>query len=460
MLFMDNARQKAGKALIIFLALMAALTMLSNTLQAMVVPVVTPTLPQRGALEHRVYADGTLAPSSEVAVIAGVTARVTEVIAKVGQKVSRGEALAMLDMTDVLKERHKNLMDALGTLSERRQSYDWAAADIGKGSLKTLEDRRKSLKNAENKRDEAKEALDELINAEASEREIDEARAVLKSARDSVDHYKRSLDQLVASREYVRAGKELAQAEQALDLAWKRYFDAYYMLDGASILDEGKLRAEALRQVEYGGSAEEVIILDPDSEYPSTLRAEISGEVMEVNIKPGQIISTTEAALTLGDLSHGLSLTVTVNSDDASLIEVGDVSEVIIGDERVDCRVLSVRASVDNPDRYELELAVPEGIGSIGLRGSMRFRKKTASYDLLIPLGALREDGRGEFVYVVERQESSLGSGMKVRRVEVYSIDKDATRAALQGGITQRDILALRGDRGLSDGDSVRLEED
>jgi len=90
----------------------------------------------------------------------------------------------------------------------------------------------------------------------------------------------------------------------------------------------------------------------------------------------------------------------------------------------------------------------------------MELRNRTKNYDLLIPLSALRQDNSGYYVYTVaSRDGGALGAQTFARRADVSLLERDATRAAVTGGVSQRDAIISRADRSLSDGDRVRVSE-
>jgi hypothetical protein len=124
------------------------------------------------------------------------------------------------------------------------------------------------------------------------------------------------------------------------------------------------------------------------------------------------------------------------------------------------CPITSIAASTEVQGMFDVSFSIPDNFGVVGQQASIKFRKRTQQYDVLIPLSALRQDNDGDFIYVVNQQEGSLGTQISVKRVDVYVLDQDNTRAALQAGITQRDLIVARSDRDIQDGDRVRLEEE
>ena len=421
-----TGRQKAGRALWIFFLVMALITLANQLLQEMIVPVVEPMYAQRGALTHQIDASATLSAGLIVPVTAKEKAHVQEVLAKVGAQVQENDGLFIIDFTETLMQRHAQLVEAIHEMAKRQQALDEVEADLSTGTLRALESRREALRSATPDKTQAKT---------------------------------RTLMQMEGVREYIAAENALISAQFQLTTASDAYFDLLSTLDEYEMTDTEKLVKQAVDNVRFGAAADAIIQFDRNSAHYSTLRAPMTGEVTSVDAAPGEVISSDKPALTLGAKSAGLVLNVEVSKDEAEIIQVGDFATVEIGDDEISCAIESVAVSLNDPNRYAVELRIPQGHGAAGLRATMRYEKRTSNYDLIIPLRALRQDSNGSFVFLIERQEGSLGSNTYVRRVDVHVLEKDATRAALQGGVSQRDVLALRSDRDINDGDRVRLRE-
>jgi hypothetical protein len=174
-------------------------------------------------------------------------------------------------------------------------------------------------------------------------------------------------------------------------------------------------------------------------------------------VKAGDTASAS-AALTWADMSSPLSLTVYLSGEEAaSVLQPGDTAQITAGGTTYRSSILT---AVENPDSLEVTLLLPEGAGAPGMSADVRISKRTSNYDLLVPLTALHQDNTGYYVYRLTTRQSALGMETRVSRADVNVIDTDATRAALQGGISFGDMLVARSDRAIADGDRVRSGED
>jgi multidrug efflux pump subunit AcrA (membrane-fusion protein) len=281
---------------------------------------------------------------------------------------------------------------------------------------------------------------------------------LFRSAREKVNSLNKKLSQLGWAREYINAERELSAARESLNRAARAYFDMLLAARPDLQFDEGAALAATLSAVSLGGEPGSALMYGAGEAYTAVIASPIGGNVLEISASRGAAVSTNAPVMTISDMSAGLSLTVKVSEDDAAEMAVGDMADIVTDSERYQSRVESISASSES-GMYDVEFLLPASAGVSGQRVSMRFRKRTENYDLLIPLSTLRTDNDGDFVYIIERQEGALGARTVVRRVDVYVLESDASRAALQSGVTSRDALVSRSDRDIADGDRVRVED-
>lgn len=429
-----KTRSMAGKALAVFFIIMVALTWANTMLQEMTIATVSTTTTQRGALEKQITASGTLSAALSVPIIETESARVASIYAQAGIHVTVGAPLYRLDYTDVVKAKQDALQTAQEDLGKKQRSLDWAAADLSSSVVARLDERLQTVAALKEAYLAAQEAYLDAFAMYADDpenAELTSAKQALSQAQYQYETEKRRLDSDSSVRDYLNKKDEFANAETAL--------------------------AEAERELLEVIAA----IEDPqeDGLYYRTVFAPVDGYVISSTLSVGAMVSTNSPVMMLSDQSQGLELYVTVDEDSASEMAIGDSASITVGNEVYQCNILSIALSTDRDSMFDIGFLLPGDAGSVGISATMRLRKRTQNYDVIIPLSALREDSDGNFVYVVEQQQSSLGVRMSVRRVDVYVLEQDSTRAALQGGVSQRDTIVLRGDRDISDGDRVRLEE-
>lgn len=419
-----RARAIAGKALIVFLCIMIALTWGNNMLQEMTIATIATTTIQKGALEKQVSASGTLASAHVVPVIAEESARVMDVLVTEGGLVREGGILFILDYTDLVAAERDAVLACEETMASKQQSLNWAAADLSTLALNRVNEKLRVVAEKESGLLAAQAALD----AEDATEEQREAYALAKEAYDA-ELVK--LDSDTQTRDYVTKYGELGKAQASLADAKQ----AYAALLDATVLDEASGR------------------------YTLPIRSPVDGSVVSSSISNGTMVATSSPAITLHSQEDGLVLCVQVTESQAEEMAIGDEATISAGSGKATAQIDSIAISTVKEGMFDVTFTLPGDMASVGMKATMDYRKRTQSYDIIIPLSALHSDGSGDFVYVVEQSDTSLGAKLTVRRVDVTVLATDNSRAALQGGISQKDTIVVRSNRDIADGDRVRLEE-
>ena len=418
-----KTRALAGKALAVFAVLMIALTWASRMLEAMTIATVSVTAIQRGALEKQVRQSGVLEATETVPVLTEESARVLDIFVKAGAEVSKGDALFRLDYTDAVKTAYDKLQTAKQNAEKKQRTLDWAAADLGNSAVNRILQRIDSVSALET----ALYAAEVAFDSDASETNGNR----LMQAKSAYETEKRFLDADMQARDYRTKLDDVRQAAEERDSLADAYFTLMCELDADPV----------------------------GAEHTKTFAAPVSGVVLDSGLSKGSVATPNTPAMTLSNRNSGLSLTVTVDEEDAGDMAAGDTARIVIAGVRYDGAIESIALAKDRQGMADIAFRLPDGAYAPGMAAEMIFTMRTQNYDAIIPRSALRHDSDGDFVYVTSQQEGALGARMSVRRVDVYVLDQDSGRAAVQGGLTQRDVVVERSDRSLSDGDRVRLEE-
>jgi len=405
-------RRAAGTALLVFIALMAALTLANRTLNEIAVAQVSVVTPQRGALEKRVNASGQLGAAEVWPVYAGASLHVERVYARAGQTVAAGDPLFAFEageLEEFLLDERKAMEEAGRKLQEAGRAFAYAKADMAANALE-----RYGIAQAR---------VDRALSAYDSAAEQGAPQAALDSRLNELESAIRERDRISGVRDYFEKEKALEKAEQDYREALLAY-----------------------------GKAERVA-------QNAVVTAPYDAQVISVDIQPGSMPSAA-AVMTLARLDGELELVVVVGEEEAEDLETGDMARITIGSHEYQYPILSLAPSPQHAGKTEIGFRLPASAGRSGMSASVEIRKRTRSYDLLLPLGALRKDSYGYYVFVVTRREGALGAETTVTRMDVALVEQDSARAAVQGGVSPRDSIVARGDRELHDGDRVRVKED
>jgi cobalt-zinc-cadmium efflux system membrane fusion protein len=182
---------------------------------------------------------------------------------------------------------------------------------------------------------------------------------------------------------------------------------------------------DAARQALLGLDVDPGTISDVEAGRPTgriagTIRAPISGTVVEKNITPGQLLQAgTTPVFTVADLSKVWVMAHVFDTDLAS-VHTGDLADVTTTTRTVSGTVDNIAAEVD-PNTRSVTVRVLVNNPGDYLKKQMyvgvRIRDRQESSGLLVPVSAvLRDDENLPFVYITQsdggfaRQRVTLGS--------------------------------------------------
>lgn len=420
-----------------FLVFMVICTVISKSVYAYRLPMVTTCQPETKYIEHKVEAEGIVVAGGEKTVTYLPGVRIDSIYAKEGERVEEGDVLMQIDLADL-----KELMD---------EKQD----EIAQLSLQ--------------------------INAILNNQEIARQKKELElaRAREDYDTTARIEDTQVgrALESYVRAQEDLEEegGDEALKDALQSA--AYGEADAKARRDEAVKQAE--RAVEDLLLPEEVTaelertqlerasLSEKMQEYQSVLESQgavtapYGGVVTEVLVRPGERVADT-AVLLLSDETLPCQLKVTLDEEQKKYIGLGD--EILVeleGKGKVlEEKVAYLAESRSIPGKYEVLVELPENMGIPGLAGSIARSDTGEKHRLCLPAAALHTDNDRNYVYVVKEREGILGQEYYVDEVNVQVIDKNENWAAVEEGMLDLEsVIILSATREFKRGDTVRREE-
>lgn len=420
-----------------FLVFMVICTVISKSVYAYRLPMVTTCQPETKYIEHKVEAEGIVVAGGEKTVTYLPGVRIDSIYAKEGERVEEGDVLMQIDLADL-----KELMD---------EKQD----EIAQLSLQ--------------------------INAILNNQEIARQKKELElaRAREDYDTTARIEDTQVgrALESYVRAQEDLEEegGDEALKDALQSA--AYGEADAKARRDEAVKQAE--RAVEDLLLPEEVTaelertqlerasLSEKMQEYQSVLESQgavtapYGGVVTEVLVRPGERVPDT-AVLLLSDETLPCQLKVTLDEEQKKYIGLGD--EILVeleGKGKVlEEKVAYLAESRSIPGKYEVLVELPENMGIPGLAGSIARSDTGEKHRLCLPAAALHTDNDRNYVYVVKEREGILGQEYYVDEVNVQVIDKNENWAAVEEGMVDLEsVIILSATREFKRGDTVRWEE-
>lgn len=317
---------------------------------------------------------------------------------------------------------------------------DTAAQDAWEQAKKVTQEKKSALDRAY--ADAEAKALTEW---EAAVTETQKAQEALKSA-----EVKANQELLSASRRIEDAKLSLSKAEQdqsktkqqAADTAAQNSIDAKVQR-----LDIEKQKALV---------AELQMLLDNEG----VLHTGISG-IVGKTIQPNDVTGVA-ALITLADKTGEFEAELKLDSTDAEKLNTGDECEVTTGGGSMyyTPTVTGTISSISSPDEDDVVSVIvrlPDGEWTGGQSVKVQFVQSRGSYDMCIPLSALRSDNSGYYIYKVEQSTSVLGVENVIIRTPVTVEAMDDSMAAISGPVERNASIVTGSNKAIDAGDRVRV---
>ncbi len=420
-----------------FLGFMVICTLISKSVYAYRLPMVSTCVPESKYIEHKVEAQGIVEAGGEKTVTYLAGLRIDSVLVHVGDRVEEGDALFQVDLEDL-----KELME------EKKNEMSKVSLQIN--------------------------AILENQAIEQQKREVELARA-----REDYDTTSRLQDTQVgrAMESYVQAENDLEEngGEEALKDALQNA--AYGEADAKAARDEAVKQAQ--RKVEdllwpeeitielETARLEQTVLSEKLQEYQKVLdnqgvvTAPFGGVVTKIAVGAGERIPDTSVLL-LSDESLPCQLKILLDKEQKKYISLGD--QVLVSLEgkskELEEKVDYLAASELSPEKYEAFITLPEGTGIPGLSGTVSRSESGEKYRLCIPTVAVHSENNRNYVYVLKEREGILGQEYYVDEINVSVIDKNDNWAAIEEGTVDKESkIILSATKEVKTGESVRWEE-
>ena len=439
----DKRKKKIVTGFLVFLAAMWLCTVISKSIYASRLPIVSTESIESKYVEHVVNVDGIVVAGEKNPVTALGGLRVERLAVQVGDQVEEGDVLFAIDLEDLasIMEEKQNAIARIQTQIDTILANEELARQ-----RKALEEQR------------AREDYDELARREDTL--VGRAAEAYSQAEDDLGELHDGLD-----GETDDALKDaLQQAAYAeADAKWQR--DSAMKDAGRKVEDilapENEDATLEVSQLELADLRADLALYQEVKNANGEIRAEHGGMVTDIFITTGGRTSDS-AVMLLADDSVPCQFKTTLTQEQKKYVGLNDtVALKLDGSSKEKEAVIDYLAeSSSAPGSYEVYINLPEGTGVPGMSGTMSHVESGEKRPCCVtPAAVTTVEGRSH-VYVVREREGILGMEYYAEQVSVRIADQNDYFVALENApLDQEDRIIISSTKALENGEIVRLSE-
>lgn len=415
-------KKQIKKAIYIFIAMMLFLTLFSKTISNIMLPSVTTTTPREGTLNKEVRATGSVKGKEIHYAYTKEAYTVKEVKVEIGESVSKGQVLMVLDTKD-----------------QERELYE---------EQKIL---------AQKKLDLAKVQTEQKQEAQAKEREIQAKKDQWEQKQKNHARLKSLLEAEAETTANVEAAEaEVREAERAYEKAREEKDN---LAQTYSLESQNQVLEIQLQESKIAGLKEELAAA-------SNVVAPRDGIITELNGSQGSQTDPLKPLYALTSKEGGFEVKISIDREKAEDLQPGDEVEISIPaaeEKRSQGKIREILATSAEESSYDEngQKDVLIDIQSQNLRGGERaeiyIEKETQSYEMVIPNEAVRKSSSNSQVLILKESEGAWGKTYYVQEIPIVWEDADDENTAVFKGLTGDETIICSSDKPIADGDRVKV---
>lgn len=420
---------------LIFMGLMWLCTVISKSIYASRLPVVTVEQIEQKYVEHIVEVEGIVIAGDKSPITALSGLRVEKVMVQVGDKVEEGDILFTIDMED------------LRSIMEEKQTQI-AKLQLQVDTILQNEELARQKKALEEER--ARADYDALARYEDT---------LVGRAAEDVNQAERDIEEQNGEDEALKDALQSAAYAEA-DAKWQRENN---MKDAGRKVEDILLPEEedstlTNYQLELADLKEDLARYQEIEKTEGQVIAAHGGLITDVYINVGGRIPDS-AVMLIADESVPCQFKTSIDKEQKSYVSLNDkVSLKLDGTSReTEASVDYLAESETMPGNYEIYINLPEGMGMPGLSGTMTHTEAGEKYSCCVSPMAVHHENTRSYVYVVKEREGILGMEYYVEEINVKVLDENEYWVAVEGALDSESQIIVSATKEVHNGEIVRF---
>lgn len=463
----------ARKALAIFIAAMAILTILSRVADSFMMPQVSVSTLQEMRLDSSIEVSGKIVSGEETAIYGEENLRVAKIMVKENDMINAGDVLLIYD-TSYLDSQIENLETELTKIQlqiedlentkasqqeERTQNINRAKEDY----QDTVTAAQQNVDNAYQKMIEAEQALTTHRNNQpAAQNPTDEAPQNTESE-ETAETSENPIE--TPQQEWETKDTELDQGytqmkalyEEALKEKETTIKNSARQIEDAEtpVKEDNTI---TLQEIDQKKQKEQLTILKKWRKKGGKFTSKQTGRVSSITVEIGTITSTSPLMI-IEDFSGKLEFKGELDESTAAEIEEGTPCSITFGTTTLE-RIEIEHIYQNEETRYYVSAAIDSDKIKKPTNATMRIEKSSKKYPNCIPISSIYGGTNGDYLLAIEKSNTILGVQYTATRIPITILEQNGKYAAVEGNLSGSSIFVVNTSKTIEDGDRVRLVEE
>ena len=444
----DKRKKKIVAGFFVFLAAMWLCTVISKSIYASRLPIVSTESVESKYVEHVVNVDGIVVAGEKNPVTALGGLRIEKLMVQVGDQVEEGDVLFTIDMED------------LASIMEEKQT---AISKVQTQINTILANEELARQKKELEAERAREDYDELARREDTL--VGRAAEAYSQIKDEIGEQREGY--FTEDGEYI-SGAADEELEDALQQAAYAEADAKWQRD-TTMKDAGRKVEDILMpenedatlevsQLELSELRADLSLYQEIKNANGEIRAGRGGMVTDIYVNTGGRTSDS-AVMLLADDSVPCQFKTVLTQDQKKYVGLNDTVELKLDGSRKgkEAVIDYLAESSTAPGSYDVYINLPEGTGVPGMSGTMSRTESGEKHSCCVTPAAVHKSDNRSFVYVVREREGILGMEYYAEQVNVTVVDENENWTALEAPLDKEDRIINSSTKEIKNGEIIRL---
>ena len=434
----DNRKNKIMIGFCLFLGFMWLCTVISKSIYATRLPIVSTKSIEQKYVEHIVRVDGIVVAGDKNPVTTLSGLRVNKLMVQTGDRIEEGDVIFMVDMEDldrIIEEKQTAISKLQVQINTTLQNEELAR-------------QKKELEEQRAREDYETIARNENTLVERAFNEVNKIEHKISAQEGGEDN--EDLLEALQQAAYAEADAK-GRRDDAIKEAGRRLEDI--------ISPDSQDATLEVSQMELAALQDDLSRFQEVKDDEGQIRAKQAGLVTDICIGLGERTSDT-AVILMADDSVPCQFKTVISQEQKKYVSLNDmVSLKLDGSREKELTIDYLAESSSMPGSYEIYIDLPEGTGVPGLSGTVSRSEQGERHSCCVTPESVHQEGTRSYVYVVKERDGILGKEYYAEQVNVRIQDENDIWVAVEGTLDVDSLIISSSTKEVKNGDVVRLEE-